>query len=710
VKYLLSVFLLLQLFFACSNKSDSSKEVYTHTNDLIKETSPYLLQHAHNPVDWKAWNPETLELAKKENKLIVISVGYSACHWCHVMEKESFENDSVAKIMNANFINIKVDREERPDVDQVYMQAVQLLTGSGGWPLNCIALPDGRPIFGGTYFEKDQWIKILKDVSDLYNKDPDKAISYAEQLTKGVKEIDLITLNETPKVFNQQDLSNSIDAWKSQFDTVYGGAIGTEKFPLPNNLSFLWRYGIQNNDIEVQNHVTHTLTKMAYGGIYDQIGGGFSRYTVDESWHIPHFEKMLYDNAQLVSLYANAYVVTKNELYKKIVVETLQCIERDFLDESGAFYSALDADSENEKGELEEGAFYVWNEAELKAELGDDFEIFKTYYNINFNGLWENDNYVFYRTKSDEEVAEIANLTEIELQEKLKRWKAQLLKLRNKRKSPRIDDKALTSWNALMLKAYTDAYRVFKNPHYLEMALKNATFIKETQFRDDGGLNRVYINEASSINGYAEDYAVTIEAFISLYQVTLNEKWLSSAKDLMTYTINHFYDETTGMFYFTSDLDASLISRKMETVDGVIPSSNAVLAQNLFKLSLYYYNDDYEKKAKQMLNNVYKDVLEHPSSYSKWLDLMSNYTNPFYEIAVSGSAAKQKISEFGKFYIPNVIFSGATSDSKLPLLEYKFVTDETYIYVCTKGSCKAPKTEVSEAIQVVEYSLSKFNN
>ncbi|WP_317171479.1 thioredoxin domain-containing protein [Tamlana sp. I1] len=703
MRYLLSFFLLVLLVFNCSNKSDSSKKDYKYTNDLIHETSPYLLQHAHNPVDWKAWNPETLALAKKENKLIVISVGYAACHWCHVMEHESFENDSVAKIMNAKFINIKVDREERPDIDQVYMHAVQLMTGSGGWPLNCIALPDGRPIFGGTYFEKEQWIKILKDVSDLYENDPDKAIAYAEQLTQGIKETDLIALNKNPEPFTNSAIVESVETWKANFDTINGGITGSPKFPLPNNLSFLWRHGIQNKDQALQNYVSTTLTKMAYGGIYDQIGGGFSRYSVDETWHIPHFEKMLYDNAQLVSVYSNAYLVTQNQLYKQIVEETLQCVERDFLDESGAFYSALDADSENAKGSLEEGAFYVWNEAELKAALKADFEAFKTYYNINKIGFWEHDNYVLYRTKSDTEVSEILNVSEAALQEKLKNWKLTLLKERSKRKPPRIDNKALTSWNALMLKAYTDAYRVFKKPHYLEMAIKNAQFIKDKQLREGGGLNRVYINKESSINGYSEDYAATIEAFISLYQVTLDEAWLTSAKDLMHYTLEHFYDEGTGMFYFTSNLDTSLISRKMETVDGVIPSSNATLAKNLFTLGLYYYNDDFGKKAKQMLSNVTEDALQYPSSYSQWLDLMQNYTKPFYEVAISGSEAKQHLYEFQTNYLPNVIYAAATSESNVPLLESKNVPGKTYIFVCTNGSCKAPQTEVSKAIQLIKY-------
>ncbi|MBU2950227.1 thioredoxin domain-containing protein [Tamlana agarivorans] len=693
--------MLLTLFLCgCSDKKKAASK-HKYTNDLINETSPYLLQHAHNPVDWKAWSQETLDLAKKENKLMVISVGYAACHWCHVMEEESFQNDSVAAIMNSKFINIKIDREERPDIDQVYMHAVQLLTGSGGWPLNCIALPDGRPIFGGTYFEKEPWIKILKDLSELYETNPDKAIAYADQLTEGIKESDLITVNRNPSDFQNSVLVDAVDTWKENFDIIDGGEKGAPKFPLPNNLNFLLRYAVQNKDTVVENHVENTLVKMAYGGIYDHIGGGFSRYSVDAKWHIPHFEKMLYDNAQLVSVYSEKYLTHKNKLFKQVVFETLACLERDFFDGKQAFYSALDADSYTEKGALEEGAYYVWGKEALKQHLEGDFEAFKVYYNINETGAWENNNYVLYRNKTHAEVASLTGLTEDELEAKLTTWKQVLLEVRDNRKPPRTDNKALTGWNALTLKAYTDAYRSFQDPNHLKMAVKIGDFIIDIQKQEGGGLNRVYINNESSINAFAEDYALTIQALIGLYEVSLDEKWLTEAKQLMDYTLTHFYDDASGMFYFTSDLDATLITRKMETVDGVLPSSNAVLAHNLFALSLYYHEDTYSEKANQMLHNISNDVLLSPSGYSKWLGLMQNFTKPFYEVAVSGDNAKQKISALQQYYLPNVIYAGARSESELPLLENKYVDNQTYIFVCKKGSCKAPQTEVEKAIQLI---------
>ena len=375
--------LLTVLFFCSCNQKTAKEQEFKHTNELINESSPYLLQHAHNPVEWKAWNTESLAKAKAENKLIIISVGYSACHWCHVMEKESFENDSVAKLMNDNFISIKVDREERPDIDHIYMNAVQLMTGKGGWPLNCIALPDGRPIFGGTYFTKQEWIKMLTEITALYKNDPQKVISYADKLMDGIKKSDLIQLNTNTVDFKPSDVNMAVKNWKEAMDFHNGGLLGDSKFPMPKALHFLLRYSMQNKDKSLLEYLNKTLTNMANGGINDPIGGGFYRYTVDSKWHIPHFEKMLYDNAQLVSLYSDAYLVTKNELYKQKVIETLAFTERELMASNGAFYSSIDADSKNKLKKLEEGAFYTWEKEELQKILKSDFPLFQKYYNIN---------------------------------------------------------------------------------------------------------------------------------------------------------------------------------------------------------------------------------------------------------------------------------------------------------------------------------------
>ena len=610
------------LFCACS-QNEAKKG-----NDLINETSPYLLQHAYNPVNWKAWNKASLKEAKEQNKLIVVSIGYSSCHWCHVMEEESFENDSIAKTMNDNFINIKVDREERPDIDKVYMSAVQLMTGKGGWPLNCITLPDGRPVFGGTYFTKEQWSKILIDISKLYKENPDKVEEYAQQVTEGIKTSELITINKEEAVFNNEEIITAINLSKEQLDLIHGGLKGAPKFPMPNTLDYLIRYQYHFNDPEILDYIKQSLTKMAYGGIYDQIAGGFSRYSVDDRWHIPHFEKMLYDNAQLVSVYSKAYLQDKNELYETIVKETLTFINDELSADNGAYYSSLDADSKNENKELEEGVFYSWTKEELKT-LIKDYELFADYYNINPSGFWEKDLYVLIRNQSNTEFAKKHNLTKKELKEKIKSWKTMLLATRNKRNKPNLDDKILTSWNALMLQGYVDAYKAFGNQIYLKNAVRIGEFILNNQLREDGGLNRNFKNGKSTINGYAEDYATVIQAFISLHEISLDEKWLILSKTIMEYTITHFYDPESGLFFYTSNKDPNLIARKIEINDGVISSSNSIIGNSLFKLGHYFYDKKMTKLSEQMLNTLKKGIIKTPFAYTNWLHVMTNFTKPY---------------------------------------------------------------------------------
>ncbi|PHS54433.1 MAG: thioredoxin domain-containing protein [Lutibacter sp.] len=678
---------------------------HKYTNSLIHETSPYLLQHAHNPVNWRAWNNETLELAKKENKLLLISIGYSSCHWCHVMEQESFEDEEVARIMNENFINIKVDREERPDVDQVYMNAVQLMTGKGGWPLNCVALPDGRPFWGGTYFPKKSWINALEQLSTMYQEKPEEILEYAQKLTDGIKSSNLITSNKDAIDFEIQDITSVVDEWKQYMDFDFGGRTGAPKFPMPNNYNFLLRYAIQANNNELLNYVNTSLTKMAYGGIYDQIGGGFARYSVDKKWHIPHFEKMLYDNGQLVSLYAEAYQATKNELYKTIVYQTLEFIERELTSNEGAFYSSLDADSTTTDGELKEGAYYVWTKKELKAILRSEYELFSEYYNVNSYGHWEEDNYVLIKKISDEQFVKKHSLSIEELQPKIIAWQKTLLKERAKKDKPRLDDKSLTSWNALMLKGYINAYTVFNDKHFLDVAIKNATFISTKQLQENGSLNHNYNNNKSTINGYLEDYAAVIDAYILLYEATLNESWLHTAKQLTDYTFDHFFDTERSMFFFTSDLDPNLITRKMEIEDNVIPASNSIMARNLFKLSHYFSNNYYLKVSKQMLANVKNETQKYGSGYSNWLQLMCDISGDYYEIAIAGQHALDKLTEINSMYIPNKLIAGSTKKSTLPLMEGRYNENETLIYVCVDGACQLPVSDSKKALNQLKISF-----
>ncbi len=692
--------ILIIVFISCKGQNTEPMK-HQYTNDLINETSPYLLQHAHNPVNWKAWNDKTLAQAKKENKLIIISVGYAACHWCHVMERESFEDSHVAQTMNANYISIKVDREERPDVDQVYMNAVQLMTGSGGWPLNVVALPDGRPVWGGTYFKKNQWINALEQISKVYEDSPEKLYEYADKLEQGIKSIDLISLNKDEAIFENEFINNTVKKWSRQFDNREGGINRSPKFMMPNNYHFLLRYAYQNNDEKLQDYVNLTLTKMAYGGVFDQIGGGFSRYSTDIVWHVPHFEKMLYDNAQLVSLYADAYLITKNELYKDVITQTLAFVNRELTATNGVFYSSLDADSDTEEGVQEEGAFYVWKKETLKTLINNDFDIFSDYYNINNYGLWEDDNYVLIRKKEDPAILKKHKLTKEELQEKKENWKHILFNEREKRDRPSLDDKTLTSWNALMLKGYVDAYRVLGDETYLTSALKNANFIINTQLREDGGLYHIYKNGKSTINGYLEDYAATIESFIALYENTLDQKWLNNSRDLVNYALDHFFDDTNKMFFFTSDEDPSLITRNIEYRDNVIPASNSIMAKNLFKLSHYFDNETYLTIATAMLNNVKPEIESYSSSYSNWLDLMLNYSNKFYEIAIVGEDVFEKIKDLNKTYIPNKMIIGSLRENELPLLKNKYVEGKTLIYVCVNKACKFPVEQVNEALKLI---------
>ena len=691
------------LFFSCnSSTKETLKNSHQYTNSLINETSPYLLQHAHNPVNWKAWNTETLQEAKDEKKLMIISVGYSACHWCHVMEKESFEDSTVAAVMNKNFISVKVDREERPDVDQIYINAVQLMTGSAGWPLNVITLPDGRPVWGGTYFTKKAWLNSLEKMQKLYDKNPQNLIDYASKLEEGIKSMDLIEVNTNELNFIDFPIETTIKNWSTTFDNKYGGPNRAPKFMMPNNLNYLLRNGIKNKDKQILDYVYLTLDNIAYGGVYDHIGGGFSRYSTDMKWHVPHFEKMLYDNAQLVSLYSQAYKATKNPLYKEVVKETLEYIKKEMTHQDGAFYSSLDADSVSEDGELEEGAYYVFNKEELKLQLKEDFSLFSEYYNITNYGKWEKGNYVLIRKKSDQEIIAEFSISQEELNQKKKNWKQLLLAYRNNRAKPRLDDKSLTSWNALMIKGYVDAYKAFQVPEYLNAAQTNAQFLIDHQLQENGALNHSYKDGKSTINGYLEDYAAAIDAFIALYEVTLNEFWINKANELAAYTFENFFDAEKNMFYFTSKEDEKLVARNFEYRDNVIPASNSMMAKNLLILSHHFDNKKYLSTASKMLHNVQPEIESYPSGFSNWLDLMANFQDNFYEVVVVGKDASKKIAELNARYLPNILIAGSTSESKKPLLNYRYIDGETLIYVCVNNSCKLPVSDISEALNFIK--------
>jgi len=700
MRILLIFSIVLTAIQSCQNNSNTTDKMHDqkqhkYTNALIDETSPYLLQHAHNPVNWYPWGDEALDKAKAEDKLILVSVGYSACHWCHVMERESFEDSAVAQIMNDNFICIKVDREERPDIDQIYMNAVQLITKQGGWPLNCFALPDGRPVYGGTYFQKSQWVNVLQSLAKDYSKDKEKFYEYAQNLTEGIKNSDLLPLNNSPAKFSNDTLVEMVGKWKTSFDNKEGGPNRAPKFPIPNNYQFLLRFGVLNKDKEVLRHVKLTLDKMAYGGIYDQIGGGFARYSTDILWKAPHFEKMLYDNAQLMSLYAEAYQYYGDQLHKDIVYQTFDFLQREMTAANGAFYSALDADSEGE-----EGKFYVWKEEELKSALSEtEYNLVKVYYNIGKKALWEHGNNILLREKTDEEVAKKLNLSVDQIQPSIKSINAKLLKVRSNRIRPGLDDKTLTSWNALMISGLVKAAAVFNDKKFLEAALKNAEFVATTQTTKDGRLLHSYKNGSSKLDGFLEDYCFVIEAYTDLYQVTFDKVWLERAKDLLDISIENFYDSERGMFYFTSKNATGLVARKMELNDNVIPASNSSIAKSLNVLGHYFDNKAYLNMAETMLNNIQPHMSDYGSGYSNWGQLYLNKVFPYYEIAIVGQNCIEKAAELNKIYVANTLLIGSKKPSMLPLLENKHVEGDTYIYVCVNKSCQLPVTEVSEAVK-----------
>lgn len=667
--------------------------MHTHTNSLINETSPYLLQHAHNPVNWLAWNQEALQQAKQENKLILVSIGYSACHWCHVMEHECFESEEVAEVMNRYFINIKVDREERPDIDMVYMTAVQLMSGQGGWPLNCFLLPDGRPVYGGTYFPKQQWLNILMNLQEVYKNDPAKVEEYAKNMQEGLKTTDLIQIPENTNL-HEDLLHESVKRWKTRLDDTFGGPNRSPKFPLPNNYLFLLRYAHQYQDQTIEKHVQLTLQKMARGGIYDQLGGGFARYSVDSIWKVPHFEKMLYDNAQLVSLYGEAYKLQPHALYKELIYDTLNFVERELLSPEGAFYSALDADSEGI-----EGKYYVWQKEELEEILQDHFPVFADFYQVNDTGYWEHDYYILMRTDHENEVALKHHLSIEALHDNIRLSKRKLLEQREKRVRPGLDDKSLTSWNALMCKAYADAALTFGEEKFKQIALANGEFIRSRLLQSNHSLLHSYKSGRSSISGFLEDYAFVIDAFIQLYILSQDESWLSQAKALADYTLLHFHDPVSGLFFFTDDRDDPLIVRKKELSDNVIPASNSQMALNLYRLSHYFEHHQYLEIAQNMLKTQLDEWVRYGSGYSNWGLLLMNLVSPHFEVAIVGNSVNEKLLELQNSYLPNVIFAVSARASDLPLIKDRFVNGKTLLYVCKNQACLMPVETAKEALQ-----------
>jgi uncharacterized protein YyaL (SSP411 family) len=672
-------------------------------NSLSTQTSPYLKQHQHNPVQWYAWGEEAWQKAKKEDKLVLISIGYSACHWCHVMEKESFEDEATAAIMNEHFVCIKVDREERPDVDQVYMEAIQIINGSGGWPLNCFALPDGRPIHGGTYFRNEEWKKLLLGLAEFYQKNKKDALDYATRLTTGVRAQKFTS--ESTVEFSAEKIDSIILNWQNYFDMSEGGQDREPKFPLPNNLVFLLEFGVLRKNKFILNFLHLTLHKMAWGGIYDQVGGGFARYSVDRHWHVPHFEKMLYDNSQLVSLYSNAYQLTENIFYKTVIDETIGFVLRELSHPGGGFYSALDADSEGK-----EGKFYTWtNEEFTEAFSGAKFktdrfvDYARLYFNLTPTGNWaEEETNILQCSSNSSDFCNTYKIKEEKFIEDITKAKQLLLAKRTSRVRPGLDDKILTSGNALMIKALADAYGATQQKLYLYEAEKHYTFLKESLLIDDTLYHTFHYSDSKAkINAFLDDYVFFADAAISLYQCTFKDGYLHDAQHLMEHIMKRFSDEDTGLFFYTGALNEELFVRKHEVHDNVIPASNSVMAMVLYKLGRYFENDKYTERSIKMLRLMQPKFAGYPSGYSQWMQLQLLDTFGLKTVCITGVKALEIKKEFDEQYIPNLIFAGA-NNSVIPIMQNKVSIDEKNIHICTDKACKPAVESIEEALKLME--------
>jgi uncharacterized protein YyaL (SSP411 family) len=667
------------------------------TNRLAHETSPYLLQHAQNPVDWYPWGPEALARAQAEQKPIIVSIGYAACHWCHVMERESFENEQVARVMNKYFVCIKVDREERPDVDQIYMDAVQAMGIQGGWPLNVMLTPDAKPFYGGTYFPAGNWVKVLESIATAYAGEHRAELEgSAERFAQVLQTSELEKYGAAGDVasarVNDEEFKLLAYNLGLRFDRERGGTNRAPKFPMPSIWRFLLRAHHISGSQNILNQLNLTLREMAWGGIYDPVGGGFARYSVDAEWLVPHFEKMLYDNGQLLSLYSEAYQVMRDPLYREVVFQTVAWVRRELTNPEGGFYSSLDADSEGV-----EGKFYVWTREELQAILGPEESIAAAYYNCTGVGNWEHGNNILHRRQSDADFAQAHGLEPHVLAKLIRGWQQKLLAARTERVRPGLDDKVLTGWNALMLSGLVAAYRAFGEGELLKLALRNAEFLQQN-LRNGPRLYRTWKNGRATINGFLEDYALVIEAYISLYEATFVESWLREAEALAAYVLDNFFDPTEQQFFYTDASAEPLIARKKELFDNVIPGSNSVMANNLLRLGRHLENDSYQALAATMLSQVQSLVAKEPQHLTNWASLYVALLRPGAEVAISGPQAEAFRCELSQHFLPNEVLAGALTDNNLPLLEGRGNEAKTTIYVCRNRACQLPVHSVAEAL------------
>jgi len=680
-----------------------------HTNRLINETSPYLLQHAHNPVDWYPWGPEALQRAQAEDKPILLSVGYSACHWCHVMERESFEDEDTAKIMNEHFINIKVDREERPDVDAIYMQAVQALTQHGGWPMTVFLTPKGEPFYGGTYFPPEprygmpSFKQILQAMTDVWHDRRDEAVASAQELVQHLAAAEQLTPGKTS--LTPQLLDHAATAIKRRFEKRYGGWGGAPKFPAPQTIDFLLRTYQRKGDETALQQAEMTLQQMARGGMYDQLGGGFHRYSVDEKWLVPHFEKMLYDNGQLARAYLHAYQLTGKEEYCRVVEETLDYVKREMTAPEGGFYAAQDADSEGV-----EGKFFVWSADEVRQLLGEDALLFSQIYDVTAAGNWEHTN-ILHLPRPITEIARVTGRSAEQLQEVAERGKRKLFMAREQRIRPQRDDKVLTNWNGLMLGAMAEAARVLERDDYLDLARCNAEFVLSTMLID-GRLRHSYKDGQAKIEGFLSDYALYADGLLALYRATFELRWLEAARLLAEHMLDHFWDNEQGGFFQTSDEHEALITRLKELFDEAVPSGNAVAAHVLLQLAALVGEPEYDRRARATIELVVDALEKYPTAFTTMLNALDFALGTPREIALIGDIAEPDahamIAALNARFMPNVVVAAARPDDAsaqqlIPLLQDRPQRNaQATAYVCRSFVCNLPTTDVDEMLRQLE--------
>lgn len=666
-----------------------------HTNRLLHATSPYLLQHAHNPVDWFEWGEEALQKAKTENKPILVSIGYSSCHWCHVMERESFENEHVAEVMNNFFVCIKIDREERPDIDQIYMEAVQALGVNGGWPLNVFLTPDQKPFYGGTYFSPQVWVTVLTNINTAYRSNKQEILHSAETLAHHLANQGI---SQYQKKAEQGDFRKLMDGMYAQlelkFDRTWGGLDRAPKFIMPSIWRWLLRYWHLSKNEAALAHTIFTLKKIARGGIYDQIGGGFARYSVDGEWFAPHFEKMLYDNAQLITLYSEAYTISKDDTFKTVVYETYEWLLREMTSTNDGFYSALDADSEDI-----EGKYYLWDYKALTNSIAPEYaELFVTYFAITPGGNWEHEENILTQTDDLESLLSNHNLSQKQFDALLKSVKQKLQDVRHHRIRPGLDDKILLGWNAMMITGLLDAHDAFADSRFLETALQSIHFLEKNLMEGDK-IYRSFKDKRGNTEGFLEDYAYLIQAYGKLYQANFNEQWIAKAAALTEYVLENFYDNKETYFFFTSKHAEKLIARRKEIFDNVIPASNGVMVQNLYHLGSILDRDDWKNMANDMTENLSHLIAQEPNYMSNWGIVLTEIKAGMAEVVFTGESFLQLKGDFKREFQPFTVVMGSNKLSRLPLLQGKTVVDRNLIYICYNKTCKLPVQSVEEALK-----------